>query len=586
MNITRFKAGSALIVVFLVSVAVMSPIGLSWITAAQADRAAVGNQLSNLRRVQSLLVDAETGQRGYLITGNFDFLAPYRNALAKLPAELTDLQTHYAVEGPEQRAQIAKLLRNAKLKLDELSQTVQLRSSSGFAAVEPIVSSAHGKTFMVDIRAIAARLEATKTAELRSLDEGLRLKVWYAVGLSMLGSVLMLSLMAYLALITARATREREATAKEAHQASEMLEAGMVALQRRNHDISVLGEMSRILQTELTLIETLEVTSLFCDRLLPGTLGSVYLFRHSANLLERGAHWGDDADAAATLEPKDCWGLRRGQVHRSSSGSGLRCKHCGPQATTHDKLDVCLPLAAYGEVLGLLHVCIDASERSTASVDEVVAMAQVVSEQIALALSNAKLRVVLRDQSIKDPLTGLYNRRYMEETLERELARALRNGTSVSIVVADLDHFKAVNDAHGHPAGDSVLRAAAKHMASMLRGSDVACRFGGEEFALILPDCSKSDAVLKAQSICDQLRAMQHKVDAGTIVVTASFGVASSQEDGALSSALFEAADRAVYEAKRGGRDRVVAASNSRSVRGEAAHAERSNRPALAAVTI
>ncbi len=563
LNLSRLKVGAFVAVAIMGFTAAIPPISLTWVNDARSNRQQVEDRLLNLRLVLELLVDAETGQRGYVITGKDDFLQPYHAALAVLPGQLRNLARLYANDGSAERKLVAELLRTVDLRLTGLARVVQVRQGQSFVAAEAIVSSGHGKHDMDEVRRIAAELSTIEARELAERDDALRANNWSAIGFSLAGTVLTLGLLAYLAWMMSRAVNEGLQSAAHARRTSEQLELGMGALKRRNEEMAILGEMSRVLQTEMTLVEALEVTGLFCSRLLPRTSGLIYLYRNSADLLEVASHWGEGPGANSTMEPQACWGLRRGQMHCCGQASDLRCHHSADEPAGPGLYQVCLPLVAYGEVLGLLTVRGTAPEVGAQEVmDHAAAMAQTISEQVALTLSNAKLRQVLRDQSIKDPLTGLYNRRYMEETLARELARAGRSGNSLALVVADLDHFKKINDTHGHPAGDAVLRAAARHLLAMVRASDVACRYGGEEFVLILVDCSQEAAMLTAQRICDTLRDLRVVEGGLTLSVTGSFGVASTATEGLQAGALIEAADRAVYEAKRAGRDRVVASAS------------------------
>jgi diguanylate cyclase (GGDEF)-like protein len=183
------------------------------------------------------------------------------------------------------------------------------------------------------------------------------------------------------------------------------------------------------------------------------------------------------------------------------------------------------------------------------------------AEQLSLAISNLTLRETLRHQSTIDPLTGLYNRRFFDESLKRELARAQRSRSACSVVMVDLDHFKRINDTYGHDGGDLVLQAAARIITDRVRASDVVCRYGGEELILMLPDCSIEEAAKCAESIRASLTgiAIQHL---GQTIngVSASFGIAGFPTDGQGELELLQAADRALYVAKKGGRNRVVTA--------------------------
>jgi len=171
------------------------------------------------------------------------------------------------------------------------------------------------------------------------------------------------------------------------------------------------------------------------------------------------------------------------------------------------------------------------------------------------------LQEQLRNQAVHDPLTGLYNRRYLDETIKRELARAARYKQPVGIVMCDLDHFKLVNDTYGHLAGDEVLRVFAGLLKKHARGSDIVCRFGGEEFVLFLPDMPSAVAYQRAEQLRTELAAKPITFGAAVIRVTASFGVATFPENGQTMDSLIGAVDAAMYQAKEAGRDRVVVSS-------------------------
>jgi diguanylate cyclase (GGDEF)-like protein len=553
---SRVKIGGIAAACIMCLTAAVPPLSLAWVTEVRNEGLQVEARLLGIRRVLALLIDAETGQRGYVITGKEAFLQPYHAAMATLPGELAQLPARYTRATPQEQQLLDELLQNAEARLAGLTETVHLRRLKGFEAVEPIISTGEGRHHTDAVRHAVDELTRIEGQQHATLEEDLQSKIRSAILFSLVSTVLTLLLLGYLARVMLRAVRGEERSANQAQRTSQALEQGMGALKRRNEEISTLGEMSRVLQTEMSLAEALEITGLFCTRLLPGTAGTVFLFRNSADLLEQAASWGPDTSSPTLLEPASCWGLRRGQSHRHGGEGSLRCRHCAGTGVPSGGLDVCLPLVAQGDVLGLMHVRLPIMEFQ----ETMVELAQTVSEQVALSLSNAKLRQVLRDQSIKEPLTGLYNRRFMEETLSKEISRALRNRQPLSLIVADLDHFKKINDAHGHAAGDAVLRAAARLLAQSVRASDVACRYGGEEFVLILPDCTKAHAQAKAEQIAQALRQAAVVENGAAIQVTASFGVAAAPEDGEDPAALFEAADRAVYAAKRTGRDRVVLA--------------------------
>ena len=186
-----------------------------------------------------------------------------------------------------------------------------------------------------------------------------------------------------------------------------------------------------------------------------------------------------------------------------------------------------------------------------------MALVQAAADQLSMTLHTLSLQEKLRVQSIRDPLTGLFNRRYLEESLVRELARCQRRGLSFSVLMLDVDHFKRFNDTHGHPGGDALLAALGKLLQTQLRAEDIACRYGGEEFTVLLPEAGAEQASLRAEQLLQAIRALRvehmgHELPA----VTASIGIAVAGRDGA--EHLLQRADQALYRAKQEGRDRVV----------------------------
>ena len=215
-------------------------------------------------------------------------------------------------------------------------------------------------------------------------------------------------------------------------------------------------------------------------------------------------------------------------------------------------------MMAQGEAIGILLLCAPELGQLTAAKKQ---LAITVAEHIALALANLKLRETLQDQSIRDPITGLFNRRYMEESLDREIQRCERKRQALSIIMLDVDHFKRFNDTFGHEAGDIVLRELGQFLQRYVRGSDIACRYGGEEFTLILPEASLEVCRKRAEQLRQGVRHLNlqhrhHPLGA----ITLSIGVACFPEHGLSSEVVIRAADTALYRAKQQGRDRVVTA--------------------------
>ena len=167
------------------------------------------------------------------------------------------------------------------------------------------------------------------------------------------------------------------------------------------------------------------------------------------------------------------------------------------------------------------------------------------------------LQAQLEEQVLRDSLTGLHNRRYLDDMLERELARARRHGYPLSVVLIDIDNFKTLNDTYGHPAGDAFLRAVAAMLNDGVRAGDMVCRWGGEEFALVLPNMSLRDAHQRAESWLAKMRDLRVPFGKSELEATISAGIAALPENGRAPADLVKAADDALYAAKRSGRNCV-----------------------------
>jgi diguanylate cyclase (GGDEF)-like protein/PAS domain S-box-containing protein len=352
---------------------------------------------------------------------------------------------------------------------------------------------------------------------------------------------------------------------------SESLNRLVNELQLRTAQMTLLNEMGDLLQCSATSGEAHAVVGQIARRLfLASTGGALFVFKSSRNLLEAVASWGASDVSDQAFAPDACWGLRRGQPCWSEHPGGVViCSHLkNPVPASY----LCVPLVAQGDTLGVLHIQYDLIKNNTGTEDfeslqeSQQRLAVAVGGRVALSLASLLLRETLRDQSIRDPLTGLFNRRFMEDALGRELQRAKRRRHSLVVVFADLDHFKRFNDIHGHDAGDTVLRSMAGLFKQHFRGEDVVCRYGGEEFAFILPESSAKNAAKRLE----QLRqvAKKHKITYKEQVldaVTFSVGIATYPENGLTGEALLQTADACLYESKANGRDCVTIATSHKS---------------------
>jgi diguanylate cyclase (GGDEF)-like protein len=257
------------------------------------------------------------------------------------------------------------------------------------------------------------------------------------------------------------------------------------------------------------------------------------------------------------FEPSACWALRTGHPHLVVAGDTTApCAHAEGVKNTY----LCIPILAQGETLGILHF--QSTDEAPQLEASELSFKTTFAGQVGLSIANIRLREALRTQSVRDALTGLYNRRYLEEVMDREIRRAGRAGQSLGVLMLDLDHFKRFNDTYGHDAGDAVLREAAAFLLKNVRAEDFVCRFGGEEFVVILPTADLEGARTRGERLQTKMRELSILHQGRSLgMVTFSVGVAAFPEHGMSPKELMAAADAAMYEAKRGGRDRVMVAA-------------------------
>jgi diguanylate cyclase len=332
-----------------------------------------------------------------------------------------------------------------------------------------------------------------------------------------------------------------------------------------NREASQLSETDDLLQSCLSSEEAYKIVIRHIESEVPDSSGAICVITSARDLLEVRAQWGSPTFSDHLFPPKDCWALRRGRVNvLRTPDSKLVCAHIGPERPSYA---MCVPMMAQGETLGVLYLDNgkDGSARTASRFrplsESQERMVKTLAEHLALAVANLDLRETLRRQSIRDPLTDLFNRRYMEESLDRELRRSIHKELPLTVMMVDLDHFKQFNDSFGHEAGDILLQELARLFHTQLRAEDIACRYGGEEFTLILPETSLEAATERAQQLCQAVRAttVQYR---GRLLphFSVSIGLACYPHHATTRDALLQAADRALYRAKEEGRDRSVAA--------------------------
>jgi diguanylate cyclase (GGDEF)-like protein len=518
-------------------------------------------------QVLSSLLDAETGQRGFLITDDHAYLAPYYRALAEISGNLVALGEVVATSD-EQRRQLDRLKVAVDDKLQELAASIAIHNREGRDASAAFVGSNRGIARMDTIRTV---LQSMSEAEEKSLaerqqDYGTQVQITFGTMLFLVATSI--ALFATLVVMVRRQVHRHAAAVEQHSRYAGELALSVEALERERNRIAEINEMSSLLQSCNSVSELGDVVRGTLGNLFRDAGGSLYLFAPARNRLVLLAECGDAA-APEVVSPEDCWGLRRGGSHRFHEGARApACAHTraeGPPAAA-----LCIPLTAHGETMGLL------TFRAFTSASDGVAgtilspnagrYADMAARHLALAIANLQLRETLKEQSIRDPLTGAFNRRYLEVVGEKEIAQSLRFGRSFAVVMLDVDHFKRFNDIHGHAAGDLVLVTVSDYLRRHTRDGDWLFRYGGEEFVLLLREMEGAEAEAKGEALREGIASLT-VANGGTALpsVTVSMGIAVLAGEVERLASVLERADEALYASKRRGRNRVTLHDDDRA---------------------
>lgn len=329
------------------------------------------------------------------------------------------------------------------------------------------------------------------------------------------------------------------------------------AEERHKAERRILSETSEWLYSAKSVDELRRVIKRALGVLMPGTSGHLYLYANSRDTLDLSLSWGG-SKGYEHFAPDDCWALRRGRAYAYGQNAlDFACGHTEDAAAAY----FCLPILAHGETIGLLHVTEAGSAGGQAAgIAPFWDTAVAISEQISLAIANVRLREELKEQSVRDHLTGLWNRRWFLETANLALSRAKRTGAPFGLLSIDVDHFKTFNDQFGHEAGDMVLREVGSLMYQVFRGDMSPCRIGGEEFVVVCAGTERDAIVFAAQQFQEQLRALDIIADGGALPqITVSQGVAMAEAGTTTALDVLKLADKALYAVKAAGRDGIRA---------------------------
>lgn len=511
--------------------------------------------LEALKTVEARLNNAESEQRAYVLLGDLKHLEQYYARVLPVAGDL-GLVRQLVADHPAQSGRAARLTDLVSQRRARLNEVVEVRQTQGSAAAVALIAEGKGGVLMEQIRTLLGEMEAAERnllAQRAAAGEHSSNLMRLVTPLGGTVAILLLLVAVWQARREARRRLAVEQTLRGAHEALQRTLAQSECTAGRRQQ---LHQLSELLQSCKDLDEAAAIVQRWMQARAPGEAGMLSLLNASENLLEIRASWGDRARiGTAHFALDDCWALRRGTSYAVGDGStGILCAHAHGDAGA----SLCLPLMAQGQPLGVLHLRLSTGELADVDLNAHVSD---LTAQLSLAVSNLRLQDSLRTQSIRDPLTGLFNRRYLEASMQRELARAQRTQQPVALMVLDLDHFKRFNDTHGHDAGDALLTDFGQLLRQFSRSDDVACRYGGEEFVLLLPEMSAPAAAARADQLLSEIRALQVRSRKDRISgITASIGLALFPQHGRSGEVLIRAADQALYQAKHGGRDRCVLA--------------------------
>ena len=495
--------------------------------------------IEQLDRISMSINLAESAARGYALTREEHLRRDVEPAITTARMAFRKARELTRADAPQQE-RLEVLGPKIDRRIELLEEYVLRVSANGSTRVLP-----EALTVSAEIRSITTELVNREQFMLgQRVDDRAKQTtiVLWNLGIGLMSSVLVLLLAFGL---VHREMRSRRRTQRE--------------LRAKHAETTLLLQLGELLQASRNIDEACVIIGQFAPQYFDEQPGSLALFNATHNLLETRAAWcqadGGAASSQVVFSADDCWALRRGRSHSvGPTRAPLVCKHVPEPRPVASQ---CTPLLAQGEVLGVLHLT--SSHKIT---EEFRKRAAILGEQISMALANLALREKLRNQSIRDPLTGLFNRRYTEETLDREIRRSARTQEPLAVLMFDVDHFKRFNDTFGHEAGDQVLREIGNVLTAHTRGSDIVSRMGGEELLIVLPGASGPDAEAKAEELrlqISKLRLVHAGRDLGE--VTTSVGVAMYPAHGSAVLELMRAADSALYTAKREGRDRVIVAA-------------------------
>ncbi len=535
----RSRVLSLATILLVTAVIATSIIGFVHLSAQQHALSLLRDQSLKLQSLRETLVEANTDVL-QLVAGDTSVLPDYFDKAKALDSgrigilgELNPVTRPGTTEAGEAAPVVEALV-------SSWNEAARLASLGDLEAANAVLRQSRAGETLNTLTVAADRVLANADREFRMHEDRIRFGTLLVLVLQLGGGTL-----AIFGLIFAFRSSVLEANGRA---------AAVASADASREQVARLFEMADVLQSASDHTDANSVLKATAADLVPGFSGALYVFNNSRDRLVLSTAWARPSEERLpeTVNPASCWALKRGKPHVNRAGGTKLC--CAHHSGSETVLEI--PMIARGEIVGLLQLFASGDD-AEARLEGVTDLGSALADGMSLALANMALREKLRNQALRDPLTGLYNRRFMEDSLQRFVRLAERENREISLLMVDLDHFKRLNDEHGHAFGDQVLRDTAMTLVSSLRETDIVCRFGGEELVVILPDCPLERAADKAELLRERIEALSETHGAE---ISASFGVACLPHTSQSVTDLLTAADAALYKAKQNGRNQVATA--------------------------
>jgi len=497
--------------------------------------------LSSVQNASQLVERVEYSTRLYIFTQNEESLAVSRSSVAQLSASAIHLKNLVA-DNPDQTSNIQKLGTCSSNLTHDMFRLESVRE----LPAEDFITCRQALSLMSEEeqRLLKERTEVSRHTSSVSLITALGFICFSLAAIIMLFGMLLRDALA------------RKKIAIRTEQINKKLAASVKTLQDQANESQLLTVSRNELQMCVDMEQVYRSASSSFSKLLPGTYGSLCIINNSRHVVEVVSGWGQESSRIPEMFPRDsCCGLRSGRSHwRRTGASEIDCTHFVESAPSRY---LCIPMVAQGDTIGILYIECPTPEL-VPEVENCLEGVRQLIQLTGMTVAALQLRTKLENQSIRDSLTGLFNRHFMQIALERELARAMRQQSNLAVFMLDVDHFKRFNDQFGHAVGDIALKAVARGFLSSIRTEDIACRYGGEEFVIILPDVTAETAYQRAEEIRQKISLLDVLKQAGDAEITISIGVSIFPLNGRTVESLLKTSDEALYRAKHQGRNRVI----------------------------